>query len=68
MGRAVATKGHSGRRLGRTIRHLEDSVELSSKECTVKKAEEQFKEKVAAEAADSPVQKLRYPADSRKTQ
>jgi len=64
MGRAVTTKGHSGRRLGRTIRHLESSVELSSKECAVKKAEEKYKEK-AADEADSPVQRLRYPAHPR---
>ena len=61
MGRAVATKGHSGRRLGRTIRNLESSVELSSNESQAKEAEKRYKEKVAAtqREEDSPVQKIR---------
>jgi hypothetical protein len=66
MGRAVATKGHSGRRLGRTIRHLESSVELSSKESHAKEDEKRYKQKAAAEEADSPVQKLHYPVDPQK--
>jgi hypothetical protein len=61
MGRAVVTKGHSRRKLGRTIRKLEASVELSSKEATAKKDEQKYKAKVqqASAAEDSPVQDLR---------
>lgn len=66
MGRAVVTKGHSGRRLGRTIRNLDASVELSSKESQAKEAEKRYKEKTTADEADSPVQKLRYPVNPRK--
>jgi len=65
MGRAVTTKGHSGRRLGRTIRNLESSVELSSKENHAKEAEKRYKEKVLAMQCedDSPVQKIRPSAN-----
>jgi len=61
MGRAVATKGHSGRRLGKTIRKLESSVELSSKESHAKVQEHDFKAKVQKSSGDddSPVQNLR---------
>jgi hypothetical protein len=60
VGRAVVTKGHSRRKLGRTIRKLEASVEFSSKECTAKKAEQKYKEKVQQTSSDddSPVQSL----------
>ena len=66
MGRAVATKGHSGRRLGRTIRHLESSVELSSKESHAKEDEIRYRQKAGIDKVDSPVQKLRYPTDPNK--
>ena len=60
MGRAVRTKGHSHRRLGRTIRKLEASVELSSKESQAKLAEQRYKERVQApKSEDSPVENLR---------
>jgi hypothetical protein len=54
--RPITTKGQ--RRIGRTIRKLEASVELSDKECLAKKDE-----KARAQSAldDSPVQSLRYP-------
>jgi hypothetical protein len=58
MGRAVATKGH--RRLGKTIRILESSVELSTKETQAKVAERQYKAKVQPKIdPDSPVENLR---------
>jgi len=59
MGRCTATKGE--RRLGRTIRKLEGSVELSSKESNAKVAEKNYKQKTQATlgvASDSPVQNL----------
>ena len=57
----MVTKGQ--RRLGRTIRKLENSVELSTKECRAKAAE--IKHNSQAQEAqgyteDSPVQNLRY--------
>jgi hypothetical protein len=68
MGRAVVTKGHSRRKLGRTIRTLEASVEFSTKECIAKKEELKFKEKMqqARSNDDSPVQDLRNIAASKK--
>ena len=60
MGRCTVTKGQ--RRLGRTIRKLENSVELSSKEGKAKLAEQKYKQKTQATQgynADSPVQNLR---------
>ncbi len=70
MGRAVVTKGHSGRRLGRTIHRLEASVELSSKESSAKKAEHGYMEKTRPVCgdADSPVQNLRNLAARKKDQ
>jgi hypothetical protein len=53
----MVTKGH--RRLGRTIRILENSVELSAKESNAKESEKKYREKVQKAAADSPVQSLR---------
>ncbi len=62
MGRCTKTVGE--RRLGRTIRKLENSVELSSKEGKAKIAEQKYKKK-AQEAQgytdDSPIQNLRDP-------
>ena len=68
MGRAVVTKGHSRRRLGRTIRTLEASVEFSSKECKAKVAEQKYREKIQHEKSseDSPVENLRDIAARRK--
>ena len=68
MGRAVVTKGHSRRRLGRTIRNLENSVELSPKESFAKMDEQKYKAKMQHQSAsdDSPVQSLRYPIDPKK--
>ena len=60
MGRCTVTRGQ--RRLGRAIRKLEGSVELSSKESKAKVEEENYREKTQAESGftdDSPVQNLR---------
>jgi hypothetical protein len=57
--RPVRTKGE--RRIGRAIRKLENSVELSDNECFAKKDEAKYRQKAAHQAADSPVQSLRYP-------
>jgi hypothetical protein len=56
----MVTKGQ--RRLGRTIRTLENSVELSPKESIAKESEKKYKQTAQANAgysADSPVQNLR---------
>ena len=56
----MVTKGQ--RRLGRTIRNLENSVELSSKESIAKESEKKYKEKAQStieSAEDSPIQSLR---------
>jgi hypothetical protein len=56
----VVTKGE--RRLGRTIRKLENSVELSPKESRAKESEKKYREKAQTTpecAEDSPVQNLR---------
>lgn len=56
----MVTKGH--RRLGRTIRILENSVELSPKESQAKESERKYKEKVQTNSGcseNSPVQSLR---------
>ena len=54
----MVTRGQ--RRLGRTIRNLENSVELSAKESRAKESERKYKEKIKQEFEDSPVQDLRY--------
>ena len=61
--RPITTKGQ--RRIGRTIRKLEASVEFSDKECLAKKDEARYRRKAQAQFAsdDSPVQSLRYPVD-----
>jgi hypothetical protein len=69
MGRCTATRGQ--RRLGRTIRKLENSVELSSKEGKAKLAEQKYKQKAQATQGftdDSPIQNLCYPAKWKKKQ
>lgn len=60
MGKCTVTKGQ--RRLGRAIRKLEGSVELSSKESKAKEQEKAYKQKTQASQGymgDSPVQNLR---------
>jgi hypothetical protein len=68
MGRCTETRGQ--RRIGRTIRKLEGSVELSAKEGKAKESEKNYKQKILASqgyASDSPVQNLRDPANWKKT-
>jgi hypothetical protein len=63
MGRCTVTKGQ--RRIGRTIRKLENSVELSSKEGKAKMAEQNYKQKTQAAQGytdDAPIQNLRDPS------
>ena len=63
MGRATVTRGQ--RRLGRTIRKLEGSVELSDKESKAKEEEKIYKQKTQAAQGyteDSPIENLRDPA------
>ncbi len=69
MGRCTETKGQRG--IGRTIRKLEGSVELSSKESSAKIAEKNYKQKTQASqgyGSDSAVQNLRDPAKWKKTE
>jgi len=57
----MVTRGQ--RRLGRTIRTLENSVELSAKESKAKESEKKYRERIQAPSEyceDSPVQNLRY--------
>ncbi len=68
MGRAVVTKGQ--RRLGRTIRKLEGSVELSSKESKAKVEEKKYKQQNQASIGytdESAVENLRDPSKWKKT-
>lgn len=63
MGRCTVTKGQ--RQLGRKIRKLENSVELSSKEGKAKVEEQKYKQKTQASQGytdDSPIQNLRDPS------
>jgi hypothetical protein len=62
--RPITTKGQ--RRIGRTIRKLEASVELSDKECFAKKDEAKYRQKARQQAEESPVQSLRYPVNPKK--
>ena len=67
MGRCTVTRGQRG--LGRKIRKLEDSVELSSKETKAKVAEINLKQKTQSAMGvtdDSPIQSLRDSAKYRK--
>ncbi len=69
MGRCTVTKGQ--RQLGRKIRKLENSVELSSKEGKAKQAEAKYKQKVQTLQGytdDSPIQNLRDPSKWKKPQ
>jgi hypothetical protein len=54
----MVTKGQ--RRLGRTIRNLEKSVEFSPKESKAKESERKYREKIKQDFENSPVQDLRY--------
>jgi hypothetical protein len=53
----MVTKGQ--RRLGRTIRNLEKSVEFSPKESKAKESERKYREKIKQDFENSPVQDLR---------
>jgi len=67
MGRCTVTKGQ--RQLGRKIRKLENSVELSNKEGKAKQAEIKYKQKIQATQGytdNSPVQNLRDPSKWKK--
>jgi hypothetical protein len=69
MGKCTVTKGQ--RRLGRTIRKLEGSVELSAKESKAKEAEKKYKQQAQASlgyADNSPIQNLRDPSKWKKDQ
>ena len=69
MGRCTVTKGQ--RRIGRTIRKLEGSVELSSKESMAKEAEKKYKQQTQKSMGfsdDSPIQNLRDPSKWKKGQ
>jgi hypothetical protein len=59
----MVTRGQ--RRLGRTIRTLENSVEFSSKECKARESERKYKEKIMESFEDSPFQDLRHLANKR---
>jgi hypothetical protein len=64
----MVTKGE--RRLGRTIRKLENSVEFSSKESRAKASENKYREKTRGLLGcgeDSPVQSLRDPPIRKKS-
>jgi len=63
----MVTRGE--RRLGRTIRKLSNSVEISTKESMAKESEKKQKEKVrqlSGYVDDSPIQSLRDPFIRRK--
>ena len=60
----MVTRGH--RRLGRTIRNLENSVEFSPKESKARESEKKYREKIEQDFKDSPVQNLRQLASERK--
>jgi hypothetical protein len=61
----MVTRGQ--RRLGRTIRTLENSVELSAKENKARESEKKYKEKLERNFEDSPVQDLRRLANKKKS-
>jgi hypothetical protein len=69
MGRCTVTKGQ--RRIGRTIRKLEASVELSAKESKACEQEKKYKQKTQTSlgyADSSPIQNLRDPTKWKKDQ
>jgi hypothetical protein len=61
----MVTRGQ--RRLGRTIRTLENSVEFSPKENRARESERKYKKKIEQSLEDSPVQDLRQLANRRKS-
>ena len=64
----MVTRGQ--RRLGRTIRNLENSVELSAKENKARESEKKHRETIQAPlecSKDSPVQNLRYLSQKEKS-
>jgi hypothetical protein len=61
----MVTRGQ--RRLGRTIRNLENSVEFSTKESKALESEREYNEKIEQSFDDSPVQDLRRLANRRKS-
>ena len=63
--RRMVTRGQ--RRLGRTIRNLENSVEFSTKESKALESEREYNEKIEQSFDDSPVQDLRRLANRRKS-
>jgi len=62
----MVTRGQ--RRLGRTIRTLENSVEFSPKESKARESERKYKEKTSQSFEDSPVQDLCQLANRRKSE
>jgi len=67
MVQSMVTRGQ--RRIGRTIRKLEGSVELSAKESKAKEEEENYKQKTQAAQGytnDSPIQNLKDPSKWKK--
>jgi len=61
----MVTKGQ--RRLGRTIKILENSVEFSPKESKALESERKYEEKIEQNLENSPVQDLRRLANRRKS-
>jgi hypothetical protein len=67
MGRCTRTIGE--RRIGRTIRKIENSVELSNKEGKAKVAEQKYKQQIQNSQdynADAPIQNLKDPSTWKK--
>ena len=63
----MVTKGQH--RIGRTIRKIEESVELSAKESKAKEQEKNYKQKAQTSLGytdDSPIQNLRDPLNWKK--
>ena len=61
----MVTKGQ--RRLGRTIRNLENSVEFSPKESKARESERKYKQKIKQSFEDLPIQDLRQLANRRES-
>jgi hypothetical protein len=63
----MVTRGQ--RRIGKTIRKLEASIELGTKESQAKEAEKNYRQKIQSSMGytdDSPIQNLRNPTNWRK--
>ena len=54
----MVTRGQ--RRIGRTIRNLERSVEFSVKESKARESEKKYREEIERDFENSPVKDLRY--------